>query len=237
MGSKESIAAVLDGIGYYVSWLQKGITTVYSREEWISRWWKGKPNIFVSLQKKIGWLVKFFCHTIDIFFLNFIYLLIGCIGFSSLCAGPLQLHWAGATLCCGALAPHCSGLSCGAQAPDAQASAAVAHGLSRSAACGILPDQGSNPRPLHWQADSQPLRHQGSPDIFDYCRTHDEPSYVSREKKDTVFVVHCLYPKDLAEKRYWYLPLLVAFLAQPRSSVGLSQKFALDVVLCPLRSV
>ena len=42
-------------------------------------------------------------------------------------------------------------------------SAAVAHGPSRSAARGILPDQGSNPRPLHQQADSQPLRHQGSP--------------------------------------------------------------------------
>ena len=42
-------------------------------------------------------------------------------------------------------------------------SAIVAHGLSRSAACGIFPDQGSNPCPLHWQADSQPLRHQGSP--------------------------------------------------------------------------
>ena len=42
-------------------------------------------------------------------------------------------------------------------------SAVVAHGPSCSAACGILPDQGSNPCPLHWQADSQPLRHQGSP--------------------------------------------------------------------------
>ena len=42
-------------------------------------------------------------------------------------------------------------------------SAIVAHGPSRSAACGIFPDQGSNPRPPHWQADSQPLRHQGSP--------------------------------------------------------------------------
>ena len=42
-------------------------------------------------------------------------------------------------------------------------SAVVAHGPSRSAACGIFPDQGSNPCPLHWQADSQPLRHQGSP--------------------------------------------------------------------------
>ena len=39
----------------------------------------------------------------------------------------------------------------------------VAHGPIRSVACGILPDQGSNPCPLHWQADSQPLRHQGSP--------------------------------------------------------------------------
>ena len=42
-------------------------------------------------------------------------------------------------------------------------SAVVAHGPSCSMACGILPDQGSNPCPLHWQADSQPLRHQGSP--------------------------------------------------------------------------
>ena len=42
-------------------------------------------------------------------------------------------------------------------------SAVVAHGPSSSAACGIFPDQGSNPCPLHWQADSQPLRHQGSP--------------------------------------------------------------------------
>ena len=42
-------------------------------------------------------------------------------------------------------------------------SAVVAHGPSCSAAHGILPDQGSNPCPLHQQADSQPLRHQGSP--------------------------------------------------------------------------
>ena len=42
-------------------------------------------------------------------------------------------------------------------------SVVVAHGPSCSMACGIFPDQGSNPCPLHWQADSQPLRHQGSP--------------------------------------------------------------------------
>ena len=45
-------------------------------------------------------------------------------------------------------------------------SAIVAHGPSCSTACGILPDQGSNPCPLHWQADSQPLRHQGSPVVL-----------------------------------------------------------------------
>ena len=45
-------------------------------------------------------------------------------------------------------------------------SVVVAHGPSRSAACGIFPDQGSNPCPLHWQADSQPLRHQGSPNLI-----------------------------------------------------------------------
>ena len=42
-------------------------------------------------------------------------------------------------------------------------SVVVAHGPSCSTARGIFPDQGSNPCPLHWQADSQPLRHQGSP--------------------------------------------------------------------------
>ena len=45
-------------------------------------------------------------------------------------------------------------------------SVVVAHGPNCSAACGILPDQGLNPCPLHWQADSQPLHHQGSPGGF-----------------------------------------------------------------------
>ena len=50
--------------------------------------------------------------------------------------------------------------------PRHAGSAVVAHGPSCSTACGILPDQGLNPCPLHWQADSQPLRHQGSPSFF-----------------------------------------------------------------------
>ena len=67
--------------------------------------------------------------------------------FSSQCAG-LSLSW---PLLLRSTGSRCAG------------SVVVAHGPSRSAACGIFPDQGSNPCPLHWQADSQPLRHQGSP--------------------------------------------------------------------------
>ena len=93
------------------------------------------------------------------FFLNFIYFWLRWASvaarglFSSCCC-----------LRCGAQASHCGGPSrSGARALGTWASAAVAHGLSCSTACGILPDQGLNPCPLHWQADSQPLRHQGSP--------------------------------------------------------------------------
>ena len=39
----------------------------------------------------------------------------------------------------------------------------VAHRLSCSAAYGIFPDQGSKPSLWHWQADSLPPSHQGSP--------------------------------------------------------------------------
>ena len=42
----------------------------------------------------------------------------------------------------------------------------VAHGLSCSEACGILPDQGSNPCLLRWQVDSSyPLDHQKVPSL------------------------------------------------------------------------
>ena len=67
---------------------------------------------------------------------------------SSRCAG-LSLSW---PLLLRSTGSRCAG------------SVVVAHGPSCSAARGIFPDQGSNPCPLHWQADSQPLRHQGSPE-------------------------------------------------------------------------
>ena len=49
-------------------------------------------------------------------------------------------------------------------------SVVVAHGPSSSTSCGIFPDQASNPFPRHWQADSQPLHHHGSPH-FNFCST------------------------------------------------------------------
>ena len=58
---------------------------------------------------------------------------------------------------------------------DHSGSVVVPHGLSCSVACGIFPDQGSNPCPLHWQADSQPLHHQGS---HYHCRDFDHCSFV-----------------------------------------------------------
>ena len=65
-----------------------------------------------------------------------------------------------AALCCGS---HCSGFSCwGTRTVGAWASVVAAlssvfvtHGLSCSMACGILPDQGLNIYPFHWQVDSQ----------------------------------------------------------------------------------
>ena len=82
----------------------------------------------------------------------------GCVGSSFLCEGFLQLQQAGAS--------HYHGLSLRSTGSRRAGSAVVAHGPSCSAACGILPDQGSNPCPLHWQADCQPLCHQGSPWII-----------------------------------------------------------------------
>ena len=51
---------------------------------------------------------------------------------------------------------------------ESTGSAVETHGLSCSSACGIFMDQGSNLCLLHWQADSSPLKYQGSPEIG-YC--------------------------------------------------------------------
>ena len=103
---------------------------------------------------------------IYIFFLNFIYLFIYlwlCWVFVSV-RGLFPVAASG-----GHSSSWCAGLSLSrplllrSTGSRRAGSVIVAHGPSCSAACRIFPDQGSNPYPLHWQADSQPLRHQGSP--------------------------------------------------------------------------
>ena len=92
-------------------------------------------------------------------------------------------------------------------------SAVVAHGPSCSAACGILPDQGSNPCRLHWQADSQPLRHQGSPDIF----KHEDIHYFWK-----IFIYYFIKKRDSAlfslifpiwASNYFYMAMLLMLFA------------------------
>ena len=62
---------------------------------------------------------------------------------------------------CSAWTSYCSAFSYdGAQILDS-----VPRGLSCLRACGTFPDQVLNPCPLHWQADSQPLDHKGSPKV------------------------------------------------------------------------
>ena len=76
----------------------------------------------------------------------------GCAGSFFSCG-----EWELLSSCC-AQASHCSGLSCcRTWALGTQASIAVLHGFSYSLARGIFLDQGLNPCPQHWQADSQPL--------------------------------------------------------------------------------
>ena len=101
-----------------------------------------------------------------LFFKNFIYLFIYlwlCWVFVSM-RGLFPVAASG-----GHSSSRCAGLSLSRPLPLRSTgsrwagSVVVAHVPSCSTACGIFPDQGSNPCPLHWQADSQPLRHQGSP--------------------------------------------------------------------------
>ena len=47
----------------------------------------------------------------------------------------------------------------------------MVQGLSGSVARGIFLDQGLNLHPLHYKVDSQPLDHQGSPQISVLMRT------------------------------------------------------------------
>ena len=96
------------------------------------------------------------------FFYVFYLLIFGCTGSLLLGTGFLQLQRVGGFYL------QCTCFSC----CRAQSliiiwlSVVAAHRLSCSTACEIFPGQGSNPCPLHWQADSYPLDHQRSPVVI-----------------------------------------------------------------------
>ena len=73
----------------------------------------------------------------------------------------------------------------------------VAHGPICFAACGIFPDQGSNPCPLHWQADSQPLRHQESPHTCVLNHSFSMPNYSRYNSHDLPWYIQT--PTSLCE--------------------------------------
>ena len=89
--------------------------------------------------------------------------------YSSLRCTDFSLQWLPLLWSMGS---RCTGFSSCSTQPQylwLAGSVVVAHRLSCPTACGIFPDQGLNPCPLHWQADSQPLCHQGSP----FCNVLD----------------------------------------------------------------
>ena len=84
----------------------------------------------------------------------------------------------------------------------------VAHGPSCSGACGIFPDQGSNLCPLHWQADSQPLCHQGSPCLlFFKLGIIDLQCYISFRCGTLWFNIFVDYTSYKVIIKYWLYSL------------------------------
>ena len=76
-----------------------------------------------------------------------------CTGFSSCSTRAQKLQHTGPTACGLQQLQHGDSVVAERGLKSA-GSVAVVHGLSCSAACGILPDQGFNLCPLHWQVDS-----------------------------------------------------------------------------------
>ena len=125
--------------------------------------WRRREVQSITMELDLVWGVKFFCF-FKLFIYLFIYLWL-CWVFVSVRGLSLVAASGGHS------SSRCAGLSLSrplllrSTGSRRTGSVVVAHGSSCSAACGIFPDQGSNPCPLHWQADSQPLRHQGSPGV------------------------------------------------------------------------
>ena len=152
--------------------VQDSVNSCLLKKELSWKFYEGNENIYFDLTVSVHFCFKSVLFTSFVsstlssdFFKKLIYFILfifGCIGSLLLHVGFLQLRQAGATLRCGAQASHLWWLlvvehrlqACGLQQLQHSGSVAVAHGLSCSAACGIVWDQGSNLCPLCWQVDS-----------------------------------------------------------------------------------
>ena len=132
-----------------------------------SGWSNKEPSRLSCKVLLVGFFKVLYIFAITLCIDSFFFFFHGCIGSSFLCEGFLLV-----VASRGHSSSLCAGLSLSrplllrSTGSRHTGSVIVAHGPSCSVACGIFPDQGSNPCPLHWQADSQPLRHQGSPGFF-----------------------------------------------------------------------
>ena len=110
----------------------------------------------VDVTAKLFWVQ--FCLWQRVLLVNIIYLFLAVLGLHCWVQAVFQLQRARATL------QQCAGLSCRELAQQLRCTDSVVaeQGFKCSVACGVFPDQGSNPCLLHWQADSLPLSPQGS---------------------------------------------------------------------------
>ncbi len=141
------------------------------------------------MQENVAQWANTFGQNQEVFFLFFVFVFLLYVGLSLL--WPLLL---------------------GSTGSGRAGSAAMAHGPSCSAACGIFPDRGMNPCPLHRQADSQPLHHQGSPrkcfishmPIFSYSEfNYMSPNLTTRR----IWKVRLLYTQG-----EWFGYILLSFI-------------------------
>ena len=151
-------------------------------------------------------LLFFFFFNFNTLFIYFIYLFMTVLGLLVFVCGLSLVAASG-----GHSSSRCAGLSLSRPLPlrgtgsRRAGSVVVAHGPRCSAACGIFPDQGSNPCPLHWQADSQPLRHQGSPPLLLKLQTY----LILPHVEDMVFLTNWRFVATLHQAS-----LLVPFFQQ-----------------------
>ena len=105
---------------------------------------------------------------------------------------------------------HCGGFSCcRAQALGVRPLAVAAHGLRCFTVCGIFPDQGSIPCPLHWQADSYPVYYQQSPERSSFDLTiYDWIFYNGRQKFHSILNRIFEMQWQIEIKQHWKFFLL-----------------------------